>query len=157
MLSFNQKKGGNMRKFNLELSVGLFLLLGILALAYISINLGRLEVFGDKWYRVYALFDKAGAVRPGSIVEIAGVNIGVVDKVQLEDYRAKLTLKIRREVKLQDDAIASIKTKGLIGEKYVEITPGGSDKLIEPGGRVRETESAIDLEELLSKYAFEKI
>jgi phospholipid/cholesterol/gamma-HCH transport system substrate-binding protein len=143
-----------MRRFNLELSVGFFLLLGILSLAYISINLGRLEIFGDNWYRVYALFDKAGGIKPGSVVEIAGVDIGVVEKIELEDYQAKLTLKIRKDIKLQEDAIASIKTKGLIGEKYVEITPGGSDKLIEPGGRIRETESAIDIEELLSKYAF---
>jgi len=143
-----------MRRFNLELSVGFFLLLGILSLAYISINLGRLELFGDNWYRVYALFDKAGGIKPGSVVEIAGVDIGAVEKIELENYQAKLTLKIRKDIKLQEDAIASIKTKGLIGEKYVEITPGGSDKLIEPGGRIRETESAIDIEELISKYAF---
>ncbi len=146
-----------MRRFNLELAVGFFLLVGILALAYISINLGRLELFGDEWYRVYALFDRAGAVRPGTVVEIAGVRVGVVDDVELEDYRARLTLKISKDVRLQDDAIASIRTKGLIGEKYVEITPGASEKLIEPGGVIRETESAIELEELLLKYAIGKI
>lgn len=146
-----------MRRFNLELAVGFFLLLGILALAYISINLGRLELFGDEWYRVYAIFDRAGAVRPGTVVEIAGVRVGVVDDVELEDYRARLTLKISKDVRLQDDAIASIRTKGLIGEKYVEITPGASEKLIEPGGVIRETESAIELEELLLKYAIGKI
>lgn len=146
-----------MRRFNLELAVGFFLLIGILALAYISINLGRLELFGDKWYRVYAYFDRAGAVRKGTVVEIAGVGVGVVDAVELEDYRAKLTLRIRKEVRLQEDAIASIRTKGLIGEKYVMITPGASERLIKPGGVIRETESAVEIEELLMKYAIGKI
>jgi phospholipid/cholesterol/gamma-HCH transport system substrate-binding protein len=146
-----------MRRFNLEMAVGFFMLVGILALAYISINLGRLELFGDDWYRVYAFFDRAGAVRPGTSVEIAGVRVGKVDKVELEDYRAKLTLKIRRDVRLQEDAIASIRTKGLIGEKYIEITPGASERFIEPGGVIRETESAVELEELLLKYAIGKI
>lgn len=146
-----------MNRSNLEIAVGFFLIIGILALAYISINLGRLELFGDRWYKVYAFFDSTGGVKEGSLVEIAGVSIGVVDDVRLEDYQARLTLKIRKDVRLQEDAIASIKTKGLIGEKYVKITPGGSDKLIEPGGRIRETESAIDLEELISKYAFGEI
>lgn len=146
-----------MKRFNLELSVGFFLLTGILALAYISINLGRLELFGDRWYKVYAYFDRAGAVRKGTVVEIAGVRVGVVDAVELEDYRAKMTLKIDKDVKLQEDAIASIRTKGLIGEKYVVITPGASERLIESGGVIRETESAIELEELLMKYAIGKI
>lgn len=146
-----------MRRFNLELAVGFFLLLGILALAYISINLGRLELFGDEWYRVYAFFDRAGAVRRGTVVEIAGVRVGTVDAVELEDYRAKLTLKIRKNIRLQEDAIASVRTKGLIGEKYIEITPGASERLIEPSGVIRETESAIELEELLLKYAIGRI
>jgi len=146
-----------MRRFNLEMTVGFFMLMGILALAYISINLGRLELFGDDWYKVYAFFDRAGAVRPGTSVEIAGVRVGEVEKVELEDYRAKLTLKIRKDVRLQEDAIASIRTKGLIGEKYIEITPGASERFIEPGGVIRETESAVELEELLLKYAIGKI
>jgi phospholipid/cholesterol/gamma-HCH transport system substrate-binding protein len=61
------------------------------------------------------------------------------------------------DVKIQEDAIASIKTKGLIGEKDIEITPGGSEKLIGPGGKIRETQPSVDLEELLSKYIFGKI
>jgi len=146
-----------MKRLDIELTVGFFLFIGLLALGYISINLGRLELFGDNWYRVYAYFDRAGAVRKGTVVEIAGVRIGVVDAVELEDYRAKLTLKIRKDVRLQEDAIASIRTKGLIGEKYVMITPGSSENLIKPGGIIRETESAVELEELLLKYAIGKI
>ena len=143
-----------MKRFNLEISVGFFLLLGILCLAYISINLGQMELFGVKGYRIYAIFDKIGGVKSGSVVEIAGVKVGKVENIGLDGYQAKLVLKIDKGIKIQDDSIASIKTKGLIGEKYVQIAPGGSDKFVEPGGKIRETESAIDIEELISKYAF---
>jgi phospholipid/cholesterol/gamma-HCH transport system substrate-binding protein len=146
-----------MRKFDLELAVGVFLLIGILCLAYISVKLGRLEVVGGGYYTLYADFVQAGGVKPGSSVEIAGVEIGRVKSVRLENYEAKVELLISRGVAIQEDAIASIRTKGLIGEKFVQIMPGGSDKIIPSGGKIRETESAIDVEELISKYAFGKI
>lgn len=145
-----------MKKFDLELTVGFFVLVGILALGYISIKLGRLEVIGGGGYTVYAEFEKAGGIKPGSVVEIAGVEVGKVKSIKLNsnDYQALVEFTIYKDVKIQEDAIASIKTKGLIGEKYVQITPGGSEKIIPNGGRIRETESAVDLEELISKYVF---
>jgi len=99
----------------------------------------------------------SGGLKSGSSVVIAGVEVGRVKRVALDDYQAKVVLNIPLNVKIQEDAIASIKTKGLIGEKYVEITPGGADELIEPGGRIRETQSAIDFEEIISNYVFGKI
>jgi len=147
-----------MKKFDLEIAVGFFLLLGILSLAYISINLGKLEIMGKEGYTVYADFDKAGGIKPNAVVEMAGVEVGTVKGVSItEDYRARVTLSIDMSIKLQEDVIASIKTKGLIGEQYVQISPGGSDKLIANGGKIRETESAVDLEELISKYVFGKV
>jgi len=147
-----------MKKFDLELTVGFFLLLGIMSLAYISINLGKIEIVGRNAYVVYAEFEKAGGIKPKAIVEIAGVEIGTVKPVRITpDYRARLTIEIDKKIQLQEDAIASIKTKGLIGEQYVQISPGGSDKMIQNGGRIRETESAIDIEELISKYVFGKV
>ena len=147
-----------MKKFDLELAVGFFLLLGILSLAYISINLGKLEIVGRNSYIVYAEFEKAGGIKPKAVVEIAGVEIGTVKSVHItKDYRAKVAIEIDKNIKLQDDSIASIKTKGLIGEQYVQISPGGSDKMIQNGGTIRETESAIDIEELISKYVFGKV
>ncbi len=143
-----------MKKFNLEISVGIFLLVGILCMAYISINLGEMEVFSSKRYTVYAHFDKVGGVKEGAVVEIAGIKVGVVKGMELENYQAKLVLGIDSDIQLQEDAIASIKTKGLIGEKYVEITPGGSDEIIPPEGNLIETESATDIQDLISKYAF---
>jgi len=147
-----------MKKFNIELSVGFFLLLGILSLAYISINLGKIEIMGKKGYNVYAEFEQAGGIKQKAVVEIAGVPVGTVKSVSITpDYRAKLELMINTDIKIQEDAIASIKTKGLIGEQYVQISAGASDKLIPNGGTIRETESAIDIEDLISKYVFGKV
>lgn len=147
-----------MKKFDLEFAVGVFLLIGILCLGYISVKLGRLELLGGERYVLYAEFGKAGGIKSGSSIEIAGVEVGKVKSIVLDkDYQALVGLEIAKRVKIQEDAIASIKTKGLIGEKFVEITPGGSDKIIPDGGKIRETESAIDVEDLIAKYAFGKV
>jgi phospholipid/cholesterol/gamma-HCH transport system substrate-binding protein len=146
-----------MKKFDLELAVGAFMIIGIICLGYLSIKLGKMEVFGEKGYEIQAIFSNSGGLKSGSSVVIAGVEVGRVKRVALDDYQAKVVLNIPLNVKIQEDAIASIKTKGLIGEKYVEITPGGADELIEPGGRIRDTQSAIDFEELISNYVFGKI
>lgn len=146
-----------MKKLDLEVAVGLFLLIGIMSLAYISIKLGKLEVIGGSGYTIYAEFEKAGGIKTGAIVEIAGVEVGKVANVSLNNYAALLALQLDPSVKIQEDAIASIKTKGLIGEKYVQIAPGGSERVIPPGGKIRDTESAIDIEELVSKYVFGKV
>ncbi|MFZ5996097.1 MAG: outer membrane lipid asymmetry maintenance protein MlaD [Nitrospirota bacterium] len=147
-----------MRKFDIELAAGIFLLIGALSLGYISVKLGKLEIIGSKGYTVYAEFERAGGIKAGSTVEIAGVEVGRVKSIKLdENYQALAELQINSGVKLQDDSIASIKTKGLIGEKYIQITPGGSEQIIRDGGRIRETESAIDFEDLISKYIYGKV
>jgi phospholipid/cholesterol/gamma-HCH transport system substrate-binding protein len=146
-----------MKKFDLELAVGFFMIIGIICLGYLSIKLGKMEVFGDKGYEIQAVFSNSGGLKSGSSVVIAGVEVGRVKRIVLDDYQAKVFINLPLDVKIQEDAIASIKTKGLIGEKYVEITPGGADELIKPGGRIRETQSAIDFEELISNYVFGKI
>lgn len=146
-----------MRKFDLELAVGLFMIIGILCLGYISIKLGEMEILGDKGYEVEAVFANSGGLKTGSSVVIAGVDVGRVKQIVLDDYQARVVLNLPQNVKIQEDAIASIKTKGLIGEKYVEITPGGLDEVIQPGGRIRDTQSAVDFEELISNYVFGKL
>jgi phospholipid/cholesterol/gamma-HCH transport system substrate-binding protein len=146
-----------MKKFDLELAVGFFMIIGIICLGYLSIKLGKMEVFGDEGYEIQAIFSNSGGLKSGSSVVIAGVEVGRVKRVILDDYQAKIFINLPLNLKIQEDAIASIKTKGLIGEKYVEITPGGADELIKPGGRIRDTQSAIDIEELISNYVFGKI
>jgi phospholipid/cholesterol/gamma-HCH transport system substrate-binding protein len=143
-----------MRKFDLEFAVGIFMIAGMVCLAYLTIKLGQLEVFGDKGYEIQAVFSSSGGLKTGSSVVIAGVEVGRVKKVVLDDYEARVTMSIPLEVKIQEDAIASIKTKGLIGEKYVEISPGGLDENLEPGGVIRDTQPPIDIEQLISKYIF---
>jgi phospholipid/cholesterol/gamma-HCH transport system substrate-binding protein len=146
-----------MRRSALELGVGIFVIIGVLALSYLSIKLGRVELLGGRGYLVTADFPSIGGLKPGSAVEIAGVEVGRVEAISLADYQARVSMRIHPGVKLQEDSIASIKTKGLIGEKYVRINPGGSDRLIPPNGRIREVEAPVDFEELLSKYIFGKV
>lgn len=146
-----------MRKFYIELSVGLFIIAGIICLGYLSIKLGRMEVLGSKGYEVYAMFSNSGGLKNGSSIMIAGVEVGRVKNISLEEYQARIVLSLPEDLKIQEDAIASIKTKGLIGEKFVEITPGGSERIIKPGGRIRETQPAVDFEQLISNYVFGKI
>ncbi len=146
-----------MKRSALDLGVGIFVLIGLLALGWLSVKLGRVDLLGSRGYVVSADFPSVGGLKAGSAIEIAGVEIGRVDKILLQDYQARVIMVIQPGIKLQDDSIASIKTKGLIGERYVRISPGGSDKIIGPNGRIREVEPPVDIEELLSKYIFGKV
>jgi phospholipid/cholesterol/gamma-HCH transport system substrate-binding protein len=135
-----------------EIFVGIFVLLGILCLGYLAIRLGKLEVFGNTGYVVYADFSSVAGLKPGDPVEIAGVKVGRIEGLKLVDDRARLTLRIDESVKLPEDTIASVRSRGLIGDKYVMLSPGASDKMIPPGGRIRETESPPDLTDVIGKY-----
>ncbi len=146
-----------MKKFTPEVVVGIFVFIGILALAYLSIQLGQLKVFQKDYYRVSADFDSVAGLRPGATVEIAGVPVGMVETITLNDYQAHVVMRIRPEVKIQEDAIVSVVTQGIIGDKYLQITPGGSDRLLADGGKIRDTESALSLEGLIRRYVFSKM
>ncbi len=146
-----------MKKFDLELAVGLFIIAGILCLGYLSIKLGKMEIVGKKGYEIYGVFSNIGGLKVGSSVEIAGVDVGRVTNIALDNYQARVVLNFSKDVDIQQDAIASIKTRGLIGEKYIEITPGGSEENIKPGGRIQETQPAVDIEGLISKFVFGKV
>ncbi len=144
-----------MKTTNIDTVVGLFVLIGILCLGYLSINLGKLEFFGGDSYQVKAYFDSVAGLKKGASVEIAGVEVGRVDGISIDPKqgaRARVDLSVRKGLKLQDDVIASVRTRGLIGDRYILLKPGGSDTPIEPGGTIRETEPAVDFEELFSKY-----
>lgn len=147
-----------MKRLNIEVAVGLFLVAGFLCFAYLSVRLGDLRPFGDDAYTVTARFNSISGLKEGASIEIAGVKIGRVGRIHLdqEEYEAVVELAVDRGVKLQDDSIASIRTAGIIGDKFVHVSPGGSEEYLEPGGEIFETESAISLEELVSKYIFEK-
>ena len=147
-----------MKKIDLELAVGIFVLIGIFSFAYLSVRLGNIETIGGGSYTVYAEFQNAGGIKEGTTIEIAGIQVGKVTNLSLsKDYRALLTFAIKKGVEIQEDAIASIKTKGLIGEKFVQISPGASDKIIPESGKITETESVTDIEELISRYIFGRV
>ncbi len=146
-----------MKKFSLELYVGIFIIAGILCLTYLSVKLGKLDIMGSKGTVVFAVFSNTGGLKNGAEVQIAGVNVGRVKEITLEEYQAKVKLQIDSGVKLQEDAIASIKTKGLVGEKYIEITPGGADNFIQAGGKIQDTLPPFDLEKAISKLVFGKV
>ena len=147
--------GWEMKRATLNVAVGIFMLIGILCLTYLSINLGRLELFNGNQYQVRADFDSVAGLKSGASVEIAGVEVGRVESITLEPTqksRARVFLQLRRDIQLQEDVIASVRTRGIIGDKFILLRPGGSETLIPPGGAIRETEGALDLEELFSKY-----
>ncbi len=147
-----------MNRLNVEVAVGVFLVVGFLCFSWLSVKLGNVDLFGGNDYTVKANFSSVSGLKEGASVEIAGVKVGKVSRIRLggETYEAEVELTVDKGVQLQDDSIASIRTAGIIGDRYVSISPGGSEMLIEPGGVLFETESAINLEGLISKYVFEK-
>ena len=134
-----------------EIIVGLFVLIGIACLGYLAIKLGKLEVLSDSGYTVYADFPTVAGLKRGDPVEIAGVKVGRVESMGLADDRARLQLRVDDGIKLQEDVIASVRARGLIGDKFVLVSPGASEKIIPPGGRIRETESPPDIPDLIGK------
>lgn len=145
-----------MKKNNLELLVGIFVLLGIAAVAYLTIKLGAGSLTGGNTYTVEARFANAGGLHSGGSVMLAGVIVGRVEDVRMDpqDFSAIATLRIAGDVKLPTDSMASIKTSGLIGDKYVSLSPGADETTMAPKTRITMTESAVDLESLISKMAF---
>ncbi len=146
-----------MNKTSIETAVGIFVLIGILCVGYLTIKLGKMELMGDKYYTLYADFTSATGLKNGANVEMVGASIGQIESIHLEPVMnvARVQLKIENGIGLSTDVIASVKTAGLIGDKYLSITPGGSDEILEPGNSIEETESALDIEDLVSKYIFD--
>ena len=141
-----------MEKTKLEMVVGVFVLVGLVCLAYLSVKLGKLELIGGGVYEVEAQFNSASGLKPGSAIEIAGVEVGRVRGITLNQDRAMVKLAVNDTIKLYTDTIASIKTRGIIGEKFLALSPGGGGDPLKPGDTIRDTESGLDLEELVSQF-----
>jgi len=149
-----------MNMVKLEMAVGFFMLIGILSLGYVSIKLGKMEIMGGNYYTVSAEFDSVSGLKPGARVEVAGVEIGKVDSIALDPKssdRAVTKLKIKSGVNITDDVIASVRTSGIIGDRFIMLKPGGSDRFLKNNDKIRETESSIDIEELISKFIHGKV
>ena len=145
-----------MKKASIETAVGIFVFIGILCVGYLTVKLGKMELLGKNYYSVQAQFESVAGLKVGASVEMAGVPIGKVEAISLDIERqiARVWMKIQSDVAITDDAIASVKTAGLIGDKYIKLSPGGSDLVLKAGDTIIETESALDLEDLISKYVF---
>ena len=146
-----------MDKTRLELIVGAFVLVGIVCLGYLSIKLGKLEVIGGDLFEVDAEFHSASGLKTGAAVEIAGVEVGRVKSIVLKEDRALVKLAVQNGTKLYSDSIASIKTRGIIGEKVLALSPGGGGDPLKAGDTIRDTESGLDLEELVSQFVHGKV
>lgn len=134
-----------MKKNTIEVIVGLFIMAGILAMGYISIKLGQVDFGNQNYYPLKATFTTVAGLKKDTNIEIAGVPVGKIKDIELKDYQAIVTLNIKNGISVQEDAIASIRTKGLLGERYVEILPGGSDVILKAGDEIFDTEPPFDL------------
>ncbi len=144
-----------MKTSKLELAVGTFVLVGLAAIVYLALKIGAGALIGSDTYVVKARFSNIGGLNNGSSVVISGVTVGRIESISLDqNFAAIVELRLRNSVQLPSDTIASIRTSGLIGDKFLALSPGGDDEIIPPGGLITETESAVDLESLISRFAF---
>lgn len=145
-----------MKKYSMETLVGIFLVVCILCVGYLTLKLGDVSVLGDTSYPLFAKFTSVSGLKIGSPVEMVGMQIGRVTGFTMDqkDMVAVVEIRIENGVKIYDDAVASIKSNGLLGDKYIKIDAGGGGKLLQAKGTITETEPPVDLIELISKYAF---
>lgn len=131
--------------------VGLFALLGIAALIYLSVRLGNIGIVPTPGYTLYANFDNISGLKNGDQVQLAGVTIGKVQSISLQNNRAHIAMRINNGVQIDTDAIAEIKTSGIIGDKYVSIALGPGEHNLTNGGTIRQTQSAFVLEDAIGQ------
>ncbi|MGA7871380.1 MAG: outer membrane lipid asymmetry maintenance protein MlaD [Candidatus Binatus sp.] len=131
--------------------VGIFAILGIVGLAILSLSLGKISLIPAPGYTLYASFDNISGLKTGDQVQLDGVPIGKVVQIGLKDYRARVAMRVNDGVEIDDDAIAAVKTSGIIGDKYVSIELGPSDHYLKNGDTIRQTQSAFVLEDAIGQ------
>ena len=148
-----------MKKYAMETTVGIFLAFGLLCVGYMAVKLGHVSLLGDNAYSLFARFTTVSGLRVGSPVNMLGIEVGRVGRLTMDqkDQKVVMEIRIQKDIKVYDDAIASIKTEGLIGDMFLSIDPGGSGKLLGPGGTITETQAAVDMVDLIGKYAFGEV
>jgi phospholipid/cholesterol/gamma-HCH transport system substrate-binding protein len=148
-----------MKRYAMETAVGIFVVFGLLCVGYMTVKLGHVSLFGENTYPLFARFTSVSGLRAGSSVTMYGIEIGRVEKLSMDqkDGMALVGMEIHRGIKIYDDALASIKTEGLIGDRYLSIDPGGAGSLLKPDGVITDTQPPVDLNELIGKYAFGEV
>ena len=137
-----------------EIAAGIFVVGGLLALAYLSISIGGIKIMPAHTYEVSARFSNIGDLKVRAPIKLAGVTVGPVRRIRLANYYAEVEMAVDQALVLPEDTIASISTAGLLGESYVSLSPGAADRNLAPGGRITHTEPAVNVVDLISKYAF---
>jgi phospholipid/cholesterol/gamma-HCH transport system substrate-binding protein len=148
-----------MKKYTIETIVGIFVVFGLICIGYMTVKLGNVSLLGDDSYPVIAKFTSVTGLRAGNPVDILGIEVGRVERIFMdqETQQAVVEIKIKKGIKIYDDAIASVKTQGLIGDSYLSIDPGGSGEVLGPGGIITETQAPLDIIDLIGKYAFGEV
>jgi len=148
-----------MQKNTVEILVGLFFLAGFAAFGWLALRLGEVPWIAEqRSYSIQAEFNNISGIDKGAVIRIAGVDVGRVTSMRLgADSLAVVNLQIDRSVHIPRDSIASVKSQGIIGDKFIQITLGGDEEVFKPGEVLRETESAVDIESLISKFAFGQV
>ena len=145
-----------MKKYSKETVVGIFVVIGLACIGYMTVKLGNVGFLGDNMYSLFAKFSTVTGLREGNPVNMLGLEIGRVEKFTMdqENQQVVVEFKINKGIEIYDDAIASVKTEGLIGDKYVAVDPGGGGDLLANGDTITDTNSPTDIMDLVSKYAF---
>lgn len=145
-----------MKKYTMETTVGIFIVFGLICVGYMTMELGHVSLLGDNSYSLFARFTSVTGLRAGSLVYISGIEVGRVKSLTMDQasQKAVVELRLQKGIKIYDDAIASVKTEGLIGDSYLSIDPGGGGDILKPGGFITETQPPVDISGIISKYAF---
>ena len=145
-----------MKKYPMETIVGIFVLMGILCIGYMTMELGNVNIFGDKSYTIYAGFTSVSGLKINNPVEMFGLEIGSVDGFEMDQEKQLIIVKLKIDngIRIYEDAIVSIKTSGLIGDRYVSVNPGGASDILSPESVIIDTEPPVDIGDIIGKYAF---
>ena len=145
-----------MKKYSMETMVGIFVVVGLICVGYMAVKLGKVTLFGEDTYSLYARFSSVSGLRIGSSVDVYGIEVGRVTglTIDMERQMALVKMQVRKAMKVYDDASATVKSQGLIGDKYVKIDPGGAGEVLKADGMITQTTVPADIEDLIGKVAF---
>lgn len=139
------------KSLTVEFWVGIFAVVGVACFAYLALNIARMRISNAGYYDLTAEFDSVSGLKVGAPVELAGVQIGEISKIGLSDTSAVITLRIQDDVKVRDQDAAVIRTKGIIGDRYIKLVPSGSSNYLKDKQKIGETESAVEFEDIIGK------
>ncbi len=144
-----------MAGFSTEAKVGVFVMVALALLAFMTLRLGKIQFGEPKGYEVWGLFDSATGLKKNAPVEMAGIQIGTVDKIELDKGRARITLRIHPDVQLPGDSVVLIRTRGVLGDKYVAVDAGSPGvPALKPGDEIPKAKVPTDLDQVMAKVGY---